>query len=228
MSHELKYLDTPFSSASTFTAGTTGWNTDGIVIPGAAILSNGWLSNLSQGVGQSQRIGGQVQAYKLSIRFSVVPNGLSTGYTQLFRFCVFTDTESDGAYPLPSELYQYSGATNPLNIFGFIELGFSKRFKVLVDKYLTLKPESYWNGSAAVTSGFAGELWHEMNFDLDHTINWDTTGSSAITNIRQGHIFFAAYYMNEITSAGVISTSLSNPPAFHGLARLRFKDTNSA
>lgn len=97
------------------------------------------------------------------------------------------------------------------------------------DDFLTYKEFAYWNGSAEVSSSYMGDLFVEKIIDLkDHSIAWDMTGSSAIGNAREGHIFILFWWITQTQSAGVISTAFTNPPHVQGQARLRFRDVNSA
>lgn len=238
MSHERKFLDTLFASSTAFTAGNSCWNADGYVGPGASVnvppvtpvLNNLHLSNIQAGTGPSNRIGSQVVCDSLHLRYRIVPNGLSQGFVNHLRIIVFADNECDGAYPTGSEVLTYFGPTQAPNSLAFLELGYGGRFSILADENIILKENAYWNGATEVSGSFDGDLYHERNIDLKgkHKLNWDMTGNSTVVNLRQGHIFVLAWWSSSTISAGVISTAFTNPPQFHGIARLRFRDVNSA
>lgn len=228
MSVERKFIDTPFASTTTFTAGISGWNADGFLPPGTTQLNSGWLSAIPSGTGQSNRVGSEVIADELNIRLSIVPLGTNTSINSILRLIIFADNECDGAYPSLADLYTYFGTTDPRNFFGFIELGYNRRFRVLRDKYITISNNNYYNGTNSVPEAPTATLWHEENIDLGrHRIEWDVTGGNNIQNARNGHVFIGAMWLSEAQSAGVISDSFLAPAHFHGVARLRFLDTNS-
>lgn len=233
MSHERKFLDTLFSSSTAIVAGTACWTAAGLLGPADSTgtpLSQCWLSAINTGTASSNRIGSQVVADQLILRFRIIPNGASQAYHQHLRFVVFTDSELDGTFPTLAEVFAQSSSI-AVNSLGFLNLDNGGRFSILRDKNIILRERGYWNGSNEVSSAFDGELYHEDVIDLKHhKINWDQSGSGGTGNTRAGHIFWAAFWCVQTTSAGVStpnSNTFPNPPVIQGVARLRFRDVNS-
>ena len=242
MSHERKFFDYYGATGTSFGTGSTGWDTSVGISQAGSANAKLWLTSgvdngltggqgLIQGTGAAQRIGSQITADQLTIRGRIIADG-NMPINGLLRIVVFSDKECDGAYPSYDEVYKNADAIAPVPDYArycqYLELGYAGRFSILMDKFLHIKPQQFWNGANAVTSGFDGELHFEWNKDLrDHKVNWDSTGASLIANARAGHIFALCYWVTQTISAGVITTGYLNPPQVQLMCRLRFRDTNS-
>lgn len=237
MSHERKFLDLNTATSTTFTGGFSSWDTTPLGVCLSATggantpLNNLWLTQVQQGTGVSNRIGSQISADQLLLRYWVIPNPQNSGVRSLLRIIVFADNECDGAYPAVTDVFTGWVAASADNIFQFLELGYGGRFTILKDTYIPIKTESYWSGSSEVESGYCmkEDGYFEHVIDLKgHKIEWDVSGASLISNARRGHIFWMAMWKNETQNAGVVTTAYTNPPHIQMRSRLRFRDTNSA
>ena len=243
MSHERKFYDINTATSSAFTGGTSCWETTPLGVclsatgpagpPPVTPLNNLWLTQVSQGTGVTNRIGSQISADQLLLRYWIVPNPQNTGVRSLLRLVIYTDNECDGSYPAITDVFTGWTGASADNIFQFLELGYGGRFTILKDTFIPIKTESIWSTSGLneVETGYQmkEDGYFEHVIDLKgHKIEWDTSGNSAITNARRGHIFWMAMWKTETQSAGVITTAYTNPPHIQMRSRLRFRDTNSA
>lgn len=224
---ERKYFDVYGASTTALTGGNNCWDTaNGYLQPsgiaGPNLPSCGWLTGLSQALGSSSRAYNTIKATQLNCRLNIVPD-INFGTFGFLRILVVVDNQCDGVYPDIDDLFASPAGRNET----FLEPAYFGRFRVLKDHHQYFTCGTYWNGTTAVDQLVTSDqsCIHEWNFDLkDHEIKWDTTGSSAIANARNGHIFVFATWAKRTISAGVISEAYTNPPQFQLTTRLRFSD----
>ena len=205
---------------------TTSWS-NGLLTPagtGAGLL---WLTQLTQSVNDNGRVGLSIAAESLDVRLRISPQQSVAGYQHL-RMLVVADNECDGASPTIDEILGAAGSTVNTVALG-VEMAFNQpayfgRFNVLEDKNWYLYNSSTTNSFQE--SSIDHPFYHESHHDLKgHTIMWDTTDGSAITNARKGHIFMFFIFSTVATSTGGLGAVTSaNPPAIHLATRLRFRD----
>lgn len=201
---------------------TTGWAT--------GIGGPLWLTDLTQGVTDNDRIGYSIAIESLDIRFKITPDGsaASNGCTDQLRIIVAADNECDGVYPTITEILgDAAGASTSLAtglMVTYLQPAYFGRFRIIDDKYITwLPPPSTTNN---VTAHIEGGMFHDWHHDMrDHKVVWDMTDASAIANARKGHIFVYFLYERISTATGGIPVlSTTTPPTINYAFRIRYRD----
>ena len=206
-----KYFDvgpTSITAGGVYTGGATGW-ASGIA---NVNLANQWLTSLTNGTGDNQRVGQSIAVETLDLRVKISPD--PTGLNQTLRMIVFADNECDGAYPSDAELFSQSTIATGANL-SFLQPAYFGRFKIIEDKHFD------WQQLPGTHP-----IFHESHHDLKgHRVMWDTTDLSTISNARKGHIFIFFYWESRsVAAGGIITQTLNNPPAVQYVSRIRYRD----
>lgn len=152
-----------------------------------------WLSGMSQGTAGNTRLGNSIKCFSILERVQAYIN--ATAPSTLLRVLMFVDQETRGATPAVTDVLQTSSTYSPMNMSN------SKRFKVIQDQILQLDQ----NGIQVVN--------RKRFIRYNGHVKWDTTGSSAIANAEEGHLFLL-----------LISDQATLTPAVNLTTRLRFYD----
>ncbi len=203
----MKFYDQKLSLAS-LTAATDA--TGGEHNPSATIA----LNTVVQGDGESNRDGRQIVMRNLSLRgnISVAPqvDESTTDRSELCFVSIILDTQTNGALLNSEDVYKNVlgtalGACQP-----FRNLKFSKRFRVLATKTITLpQQEVVHDGTNIEVGGFVVPF--EMYVNLKNmTVNYSST-SESIANITDNSISVIAW-----------TTGTASAPILNYATRLRF------
>ena len=207
-----KYFDvgpTSVSASSVYSGGSTGYSV-GIADWNSNV--NYWLTPLTNGAGDNQRVGQSIAVETLDLRVKISSD--STALNQALRMIVFADNECDGAPPNLSDLLtQSTVATGAFQ--SFLNPAYFGRFKIIEDKVFD------WSQLPGTHP-----LYHESHHDMKgHQVRWDTTESAAIANARKGHIFiYFIYEARSVAAGGVPTIATANPPAVQFTSRIRYRD----
>lgn len=207
-----KYYDlgpTSVSTSNVYTGGATGYSS-GIAIPSSNV--NYWITNLTNGPGDNQRVGQSIAIETLDVRVKISSD--STSLNQGLRMIIFSDLECDGVAPdIADLLTQSTVATGAFQ--SYLNPSYFGRFKIIEDKVFD------WSQLPGTHP-----LYHESHHDLKgHRVMWDTTEGALIANARKGHIFiFFIYEARSIATGGVITVQTTNPPGVQYTTRIRYRD----
>lgn len=217
---------------------TTSSNYDGSGSP-ATVWSSGvagpsasaslWITDLSQGVTDNDRVGFSIAAESLDLSIIINPDVTLAGHSVL-RILLVADNECDGAYPTLAEILGNATGTDVTIASGLpishIQPAYFGRFHVYMDEYW-----DWWSTSSSGTpiilqTRTEKSLVHRRHFDLhDHRVLWDMTDASAIANARKGHLFlFFLYQNNSVATGGLNTQTTTNPPNIQFASRLRYRD----
>lgn len=185
-----------------------------------------WITALTQGATDNDRIGFSIAAESLDLTLIVNPdNGASANGNNVLRVLMVADNECDGSTPQLAEILGNAQQSDTTVATGFVashlQPGFFGRFHVLMDEYWN------WTFNNAISFYQTDKPFcHRRHFDLhDHRIMWDMSDSSAIANARKGHIFMYFIYQTCTTAVGGLPTlTTSNPPSIQYMARFRYRD----
>lgn len=157
------------------------------------------MVEISQGVGESQRIGKECVIRKIHLRGQwSLPNGTTSN--ERCRLMFILDTQCNGATATVGNVLETA------DIDSFLNLENTKRFKILYDRTVTLNAQA--NVSATNTYPITKNVkWNKM---CNIKINWSST-TGAIAELCCNNIFCMA-----ISESGV--------GVFAGRYRLRFTD----
>lgn len=210
-----KYFDlgpTSITASGVYTGGATGW-ASGIA---NINLANQWVTSLTNGTGDNQRVGQSIAVETLDVRVKISPD--STLINNTVRMVIFADLECDGAYPGDTEIFA-QGTIATGAIMSFLNPAYFGRFKIIEDRMFDFYQAS---SGAPATHPY----YHDSHHDLKgHRVMWDTTEGSAIANARRGHIFIYFYYeARAIAAGGTITQSTANPPGIQFTTRIRYRD----
>ena len=126
-----KYFDvgpTAVSASSVYSGGTTGFSS-GISTP--LSNANAWLTSLTSGSGDNQRVGQSIAIETLDVRVKVSPN--NTDLNQGLRMLILADNECDGVVPdIADILTQSTVATGAIQ--SYLNPAYFGRFKIIEDK----------------------------------------------------------------------------------------------
>lgn len=252
MSRTGKCFDTVSSSESQFYNGNSCWDTTTGLLDfnssgTADIPSCTWLTNIPAGVQGNTRTGATIRISQSHFRISVTPNPAADGGNNRLRIIIFTDHDSDGAYPDITELLGDNTASEDSTIpttprvNSFLNPGYFGRFSVHVDEEIVWTVRQVFGGEPSpatgtpnepITFGYdysRGEPQFERNSDLEWECKFDPLGppDSTIVNSRNGHLFCVALYQMETIAAGIRSITFANPPQFELWSRIRYHDVPS-
>lgn len=211
-----KYFDvgpTCIASTSVYTGGATGWASG---IATSASNNNFWITSLSNGTGDNQRVGQSIAIETLDLRVKISPD--ATSVNGQLRMILFADLECDGTTPTFDEIFTQGTIATGL-IMSYLNPSNFGRFQIIEDKTFNFYQAS---SGAPATHPY----WHESHHDLKgHRVMWDTTENSGIANARKGHIFiYFAWEASSVAAGGIITQTLANPPAVQYCSRIRYRD----
>lgn len=207
-----KYFDvgpTAVATTSVYSGGATGFSS-GVSTP--LSNANAWLTSLTSGTGDNQRVGQSIAIETLDVRVKVSPN--ATDLNQGLRMLIVADNECDGVVPdIADILTQSTVATGAIQ--SYLNPAYFGRFKIIEDKM--------WDWQQLPGTH---PLWHESHHDLKgHRVMWDTTDLPNIANARKGHIFiYFIYESRSVAAGGVITIATANVPGIQYTTRIRYRD----
>lgn len=174
---EKKYVDySPYTNFSVATAGTLTC-----------------MNLMTQGTSALTRTGQSIKMVSFLCNGSAIINAAATG--TIIRFMVFVDRQANGAAATLAQLLNTTDVYSPVNI------GFSKRFRFLVDKRISLSA----NGTEIRTF----KRFRKMSI---HT-EYNQSNNGNIGDIDTNSLWIA-----------FISTEATNTPSVTAQFRLRFVD----
>ncbi len=204
---ELKFYDSSLAaSAITAPADATGGEHD----PSATVLFN----TVVQGDGESQRDGRQIVMKSLGIRghigVAAQTNQTATDVSPTIFIAVVLDTQTNGATISSENVYTNKAESGSHAASPFRNLQFTKRFRILKSKLLTLKqPTLVWDGTNVEQGGFNTPF--TMFVDLGNmAVNYSGT-TETVANITDNSLHLIAY-----------TSSTAVAPTMNYNARLRF------
>jgi len=161
----------------------TQWTITGTLSPTeTAIVPTTCLCTTSQGAGSDQRIGRRILVKSVYVRGRVFAPTTMTGAAS-FRMIIFQDKQPNGALAAPLDLLLANEFLSPLN------LGNSKRFKVLADETLDGRTIS-----VDTVEGINFERYIKTNIDVGY-VNGAGAGTEAdvLTNGIYAMVFFGGF-----------------------------------
>lgn len=185
-----------------------------------ALYYIGSLVNIAAGDAGNERNGNKIQAKKITLRMKVAvdPNSDSTNANivadaHTFRVFMAVDTQINGATPTFDQIFQNS-PNNDAQEYDFNKLSSTGRFKVLLDKFITVPP-SYVVHDGSNFHAYGNNKFFKKTFPLDLAIRY-SDNSNNISAIQKNNIFL-------IIMADASSTTFTKMK-FAFRSRLRFKD----
>lgn len=181
------------------------------------------LNGLSLGTTDDTRVGNSIRMTSLNLRWYATSNALKINVPSHFRMILLIDRASNGAAPNLSDIIDSNSAA-PNLLFGYNPDNL-KRFKILYDRYFTIRPNvlsvSGDAGGAlpvAVTTTTAQTLPeitgpHNLNIKLNNHVQFNSFNTGTISDINTGSLYLCLY-----------TDYTTNAPLFIGNARMRFKD----
>lgn len=152
-------------------------------------LRNADLLTIAEGNGEEERIGRKITIKSILIRANaLLPGGTNLAQaSETVRFMVVQDTQANGAQAAATDVLETA------NYKAFNNLANSSRFRVMLDKQLTLRCSA---GSGNGTTD--NHLQNEYNFNFykkcSIPIEYDNTASTgAISTIRSNNILVFAF-----------------------------------
>lgn len=152
----------------------------------------------------SNRIGKKITVLKVSVRGQVYMDALTAAQQSapvVFRVILLVNKNCNGVQPTPSEVISSSTANNM--IYGYSNLSFFGKYRILKDKTFTLTPQNSvgdttTNETAPVIQRF--KLTHKFAKPLVVTFNTDT---GAVADIVQNSLHIIAGYNASSPSASI-------------------------
>ena len=176
-------------------------SSDNVAVPAAGDV-NASLCLISQGAGDSQRLGRKIFPTSVGLKGSLTftsPSG--TNLTDLVRVVVFIDKQANGATATVAQLLQGANYNNWRNLDN------TDRFMFLYDKVHTLGLTASGSASTVVRKKF--NVWLQLPSDLE--IQYSST-TGALTELTSANI-------------GVMSISLlDGDTTLDYISRLRYTD----
>lgn len=180
----------------------------------------GSLVNISAGDAGNQRNGNKIQAKKITIRGKVAidPNSDGTNANivadaHTFRVFLAIDTQGNGAPPTFNQIFEVS-PNNDGQLFDYNKLSSTGRFKVLMDKFITV-PKCHVVYDGSNYHSYGNNVFFKKTVPLDLAIRYSDNADN-VTSIQKNNIFL-------IVMCDASATSFTNMK-FGFRSRLRFKD----
>lgn len=176
-----------------------------------------------QGTGISQRDGNKISMKSLRIRLALaVVNGVVNGGTSNVRVALIYDRQPNAAYIASNAIFGESLQANTIGtgtMFSNLNPNFFERFRVLMDKQITLPPfDNGMIGSTGLTGPTTDETFKIDEFiplkDLETLYN-GTANPMTIAQITTGALLLVVFGDNADATA---------PYGYKGTVRLRFHD----
>jgi hypothetical protein len=165
-------------------------------VPGA--ISTGGsitlLNGVTQGTDWDNRIGRKFLMKSLLFRFTTSPNtGGSAPGGDVIRIIVFYDSQTNGVAPVPTDLLQNGTYDSPLNLAN------RDRFKVIIDKFVTMGANVYTAGNLTAGSPTCKQMnmFKKMSMEVINAGTGATVGS-----IQTGGLFLFVMSLNLNTTLG--------------------------
>lgn len=190
---ELKYID------RTATGGVAGTGTLSL------------LNGLTQGTGNTNRIGRQVMMKSIHIKFEVAGSPFSAtpvSPMSTVRAMIVYDCQPNGATPAVSDILET--ATIGFQTVSGTALRYSQRFKVLYDKRWKLN-----NQLTATSTTTYSEIYDEKYIKINLGTTYADTSTGTITDIDTGALFLLL-----TSDAGVAADN----PVLLFYSRVRYTD----
>lgn len=185
-----------------------------------ALYYIGSLCAIQAGDNGSERNGTKIQAKKITLRMKVAVDPNSDGVNanivadaHTFRVFMAVDTQGNGASPTFDQIFE-NVPNNDAQEFDFNKLSSTGRFKVLLDKFITVPP-SYVVHDGTNYHAYGNNKFFKKTFPLDMAIRY-SDASNNVTSVQKNNIFL-------IIMADASTTTFTNMK-FAFRSRLRFKD----
>ncbi len=173
-----------------------------------AVLTNGSLNEIPQGVEESQRIGRKVVVKSLQMKAKIFLANASNGATsQLYRVIIFQDKQANGAAAVVLDILEQASTLS------FRNLANSSRFKIWYDE------TKHINSTAAAGNGTTNVFsenfrYLQLHIPMNVPLEFDNTAATgAIATIRSNNLGLLVM-MQEAAEDVFIQTTI----------RLRFSD----
>lgn len=152
----------------------------------------------------NNRIGKKITVMKVTVRGQVFVDALTAAQQsipQVFRIILLVNKNCNGAQPTPSEVISSANANNM--IYGYSNLSFFGKYRILKDKTFTLTPQNSvgdttTNETAPVVQRF--KLTHKFAKPLVVTFN---TNTGAVADIVQNSLHIIAGYNTSSPAANI-------------------------
>lgn len=178
------------------------------------------LVNIPTGDQGYERNGNKIQAKKITLRMKVNVDPNSDGVNSnivadahLFRVLMIVDTQPNGAGATYDQIFEVS-PNNDGQEYNYNKLSSTGRFKVLMDKFVTVPP-SYVVYDGSNYHAYGNNKFFKKTVPLDMAIRY-SDNTSNLTAIQKNNIFLL------ITADAATSTFTKMKFSFR--SRLRFKD----
>lgn len=181
------------------------------------------LNLCQQGTGIAQRDGNKISMKSLRVRFGIIAgNAVVAANPTNVRVLVLYDRQPNGAYPAINTILGESLQSNTIGtgtMYSNLNPNFFERFRVLMDKQITLQP---FDGTAITSTSCTGPT-DVCGFKLDEfillkdleTLFNGTANPLTIAQITTGALYIATFG----------DTAAANQPwVMTGTTRLRFRD----
>jgi len=150
------------------------------------------FNNISAGDGQSERSGVKIQASHLQLRVkcAVDPNSDPSNANvvadaHVFRITVYLDRSPNGVSPTWGTVFD-SVPANSAQEFDFPNVWYKKRFKLLIDEFVTVAP-SFVVHDGTNFHAYGNNRFREYMIPLKHT-TWYSDGTNNLSAIQQNNI----------------------------------------
>lgn len=152
------------------------------------------LNLITQGAGESQRIGRQcmIKSIQLNLGLEFEFQSAVNSTANNFRWAVIYDTQTNGAAPNITDIYRVPANAGPQNTFigAVLNLENSQRFKTIMTGHFSLNP-TYGNGGALTQCRYINK-YKRCNLPLD--TDGASTNPITVSNIKSGAIYFVCGY----------------------------------
>jgi len=180
------------------------------------------LVGVTQGDEPTHRNGNKIQAKKISIRVKVAvdanSDAISTNLVasaHTFRVLMICDTQPNGQGAQYNQIFETS-PNNDAQEWNYNKLSSTGRFKVLMDKFVTVPPSMVvYDSDANVFHTYGNERFFKKTVPLDMAIRF-SDGTSNLSSIQKNNVFLL------VTSDATASALPQHKFSFR--CRLRFKD----
>lgn len=172
------------------------------------------LSLIAQGTGDSNRIGRSVWVHSIHMKMLIV--GVATSNTTEgeipLRFKMVLDKEPCNADPTLNTVVTDTGNINSMR-----NLYYSRRYTVLLDKKMVLRPTSVWDSSANHVDTVNSHRWLDLSYKFKTPLRIEFSGTaSTVADLSDKNIFFTIQALNP--------TPAVNIDASDSICRIRFTD----
>jgi len=183
------------------------------VCPGGGALH--FLSGVTQGAGDDQRLGMDISITSLSFGIRIDTNENSGQFYDMVRVCIIKDKMPQGAFPAIAEIFDTAGSPPPNLINAFPNWAKRKRFKILYDRNFTVGFPLITEETSSTVVGTGYPPFKFTRHTLKMHLKSRTNGTTNSINVAESNHLYLF----------VCSSDNATPyPTIKFNSRIKFKD----